>query len=304
MRGTAGRGSGGTRREFLLRLGAATMAVPSIGVIAGCGGGDDDSSNQQTGGDPLGKYRSSGIRVGIVNDPPYSKLTENGEITGFAPDIARAVLSDMGITKIQGVVAQYASLVPGLNADRWDLIGADFSINKERCGQVRFTDPIDADGSAFAVTPGAAPPASLKAAADGGLKIGILQGSYLLASAKKAGVSKSNLVEFPDQTSAIDGMGAHRVDAVLASVSSLREVAKQHPDRITVSAPNSDDPPHGGGFAFSKDSDATALYDAFQRSFRKLRANGKIKAIEDKWDIHLAPEFANVTAEQACSQAT
>ena len=47
---------------------------------------------------------------------------------------------------MEGAVATYGELVPGMFAGRWDFVAASLTITKERCGQVLFSDPMSFEG--------------------------------------------------------------------------------------------------------------------------------------------------------------
>ncbi|MFP5333660.1 MAG: ectoine/hydroxyectoine ABC transporter substrate-binding protein EhuB, partial [Acidimicrobiia bacterium] len=74
-------------------------------VIAACGGGDAGESTTTTGGDTdttasgdlLSRLQESGtVRIGIANEVPYGYEDEDGNVTGEAPEVAKAVLANLG----------------------------------------------------------------------------------------------------------------------------------------------------------------------------------------------------------------
>ncbi len=86
------------------------------------------------------------VRIGIVNQPPFSALNPDGTVTGAAPTISRTIMNRLGITEIEGFLATYGELIPGMLAQRWDFVSGALTITKARCAQVRFGDPIIFDG--------------------------------------------------------------------------------------------------------------------------------------------------------------
>src|SRR5690606_3307861 len=81
------------------------------------------------------------IRVGFANEAPYGYATPSGELTGEAPEVAKAILARMGIEEVDGVLTEFGSLIPGLRAGRFDIIAAGMFITPERCQQVQFSEP-------------------------------------------------------------------------------------------------------------------------------------------------------------------
>ena len=53
-------------------------------------------------------------RIAIANEPPWTMVTTGGEVSGAAPDLARAVLNKMGIKDIVASVSEYGAMIPGV----------------------------------------------------------------------------------------------------------------------------------------------------------------------------------------------
>ncbi|WP_292332198.1 transporter substrate-binding domain-containing protein [Mesorhizobium sp.] len=94
------------------------------------------------------------IRLGFSNDPPGSYPGENNEPLGFANAITAGILKKMGAAKIESVVTDWGSLVPGLQAGRFDIITAGMWIKPERCRNVLFSEPIGVGQGAMIVPKG------------------------------------------------------------------------------------------------------------------------------------------------------
>ncbi len=103
----------------------------------------------------LERAREAGsITIGYANQPPYGFTTPDGGLTGEAPEIARMILSKMGIHRIEGVVTDYASLIPGLKEGRFDMIAAGMIVVPARCADVLFSEPFHGVSEAFLVRAG------------------------------------------------------------------------------------------------------------------------------------------------------
>ena len=81
------------------------------------------------------------IRVGFANEAPFGFATPAGELTGEAPEVAKAVLAKMGIGEVDGVLTEFGSLIPGLKAGRFDIIAAGMFVNPARCNEIAFSEP-------------------------------------------------------------------------------------------------------------------------------------------------------------------
>src|SRR5262245_48709460 len=77
-----------------------------------------------------------------------------GEVGGIGPEVSKAVLEKMGIKEITWIVTPFSTLIPGLMADRWDMVAAVQTIKPSRCAQVAFSNPTESAGEALLVLQG------------------------------------------------------------------------------------------------------------------------------------------------------
>src|SRR5690606_19993492 len=105
-----------TKMGFLLRsisVAAAALVVATSAVQPSWADGK------------LEELRAKGVaRIAIGNEPPYSQILPDGGVTGAAPEVTIAVLKKMGIAEIEAVVSEYGAMIPGLQANRFDLVAA------------------------------------------------------------------------------------------------------------------------------------------------------------------------------------
>src|SRR5205823_787845 len=94
------------------------------------------------------------IRVAIHIEPPYAYASMGGEVGGIGPEVSKAVLEKMGIKEITWIVTPFSTLIPGLMADRWDMVAAVQTIKPSRCAQVAFSNPTESAGEALLVLQG------------------------------------------------------------------------------------------------------------------------------------------------------
>ena len=81
------------------------------------------------------------IRIAVANEIPYGYVDPNGDAKGAGPDVAKAVVKMLGIDpkNIQWVVTNFSSLIPGLQANRFDMTAAEMAIRPERCKKVVYS---------------------------------------------------------------------------------------------------------------------------------------------------------------------
>lgn len=216
------------KRRTVGPLGAVLLLlVATAGAAVYFFGGDGG----QEAGRTLERIKSSGVvRIGFANEAPYGyRDSETDRITGEAPEIAKVILRKMGARKIEPVVTEFGSLIPGLKAGRFDVIAAGMYITPERAREISFSNPTYAVGEAFLVATGN--PLDLHSfedvAAHPSARIGVMGGSVEHRYAKQLGVPEDRIVVFPDYPSAIEGLKTDRVDAVAATVLTVEDLLRK-----------------------------------------------------------------------------
>ncbi len=207
-------------------------------LAAACGGADDgldadggaaevapddtEGANDSAGGDAgaasgtLADLQESGsITIGIANEVPYAYEDENGEVTGEAPEVAKAVLAELGINDVDAAIVDFGSLIPGLQADRFDMIAAGMFINAERADQIIFSDPDYCVSNSFAVAEGNPMGISdFQSVIDSGATVAVLSGAVDEGYAVDSDVPDDQIDRYSDVNAQFDALAAERVDAV------------------------------------------------------------------------------------------
>ncbi len=216
----------------------------------------------------LEKARKSGsIRIGFANEAPFGYATPDGKATGESPEIARYVAKKIGIGKVEAVLTEWASLIPGLRAHRFDVIAAGMFITPPRCKQVAFSNPTYRLGSGFLVKAGN--PLGLHSykdvAGNASVKLAVMAGAVEQGYATRAGIPEDRIVTLPDQVSMLSAVRFGRADAAALTALSIRRMAKKGGDRVAMAKPFKT-PAYAfgyGAFAFRKDD--KALRQAFDK---------------------------------------
>jgi polar amino acid transport system substrate-binding protein len=248
-----------SRRAILaLVAGAATLA----GTM---------SAEAQT---TLEKAREQGyIRVGFANEAPYGYATPDGTLTGESPEVVKAVLAKIGIPEVDGVLTEFGSLIPGLQAGRFDIIAAGMFVNPKRCEQVQFSEPTYGIGQAFLVAEG-----NPKAIADYStiagnpdLKIAVMAGAVEGGYAKDSGIAEDQIVQLPDQSSLVAAVKAGRADAAALTALSIADMASKN-EGVESTKPfgmvaGTSVVGHGAVAFRKEDKD---LYEAFNEELKKF----------------------------------
>lgn len=199
------------------RLAALLLAACAFALASGAALADSLLERAQSQG-----Y----IRVGFANEVPYGYATPAGQLTGEAPEIAKAILTRMGIGEVDGVLTEFAALIPGLRAGRFDMIAAGMFVTPKRCGQILFSEPTYSVGQAFLVK--ADNPLGLAGYADvagkDGVTLAVTAGSAERDFAREAGVPEARILVLPDPASGLAAVQAGRADAFARSSLSIDEL--------------------------------------------------------------------------------
>ena len=177
----------------------------------------------------LDRIKSTGkVGVGIANEKPYGYVETDGRLAGAVPDIIQAALVPYGVKSMQAEIVEFNALIPGLNAGRFDIIGAGMYIRPKRCEAIAFTNPITRLGYGFASLKGN--PKGVHSIADVAKKsdavVGTQTGSAQVEELQKAGVPTKQVVLFTNATEALAGLKAGRCDVIYFPSLELNEVLK------------------------------------------------------------------------------
>ena len=241
-------------------------------------------------------------RIAIANEPPWTMVTTGGEVSGAAPDLARAVLNKMGIKEIVASVSEYGAMIPGVQARRFDMVAAGLFIKPERCEAVLFSQPDLCDAESFMIKAGN--PLNLKSFADvasSGAKIGVVGGGTEEKLAIEAGVDRANIVVVPDPQSGAKLLQDGRIDVYALPVLSISDLLKKAKDpSLAMFAPVENTPIFCAGVAFRKQDGA--LRDAYDVALAEIKASGEFAAIIEPYG-YSADAAMQQTRENLCGGA-
>jgi polar amino acid transport system substrate-binding protein len=176
--------------------------------------------------------RDKVVRVGFVNEAPFAySESGTGILTGEAPEVLRTIMKKAGVETLEGVLTEFASLIPALNAGRIDIIGAGMFIRPARCEQADFGDPEYEIGEGLAVKAGNPKGLTkLQDFVDKKAKMGLVTGGAEVEYSDIAGIPKDQQVLFPDGPTAIAGLQGGQVDAVMLTTLSIHDLVDKAGD--------------------------------------------------------------------------
>lgn len=213
---------------------------------------------------------SASVRIGYANETPFAYTALDGKVTGESPEIVSKIFQRMGVEKINPVLTEWGSLIPGLRASRFDLIAAGMYITPERCKQVLFTDPHYQLPDTLLTKAGN--PKKLHSYEDiakSGAKVAIMAGTVNLGYARNAGISDNQILQVPDTTAQLQAVRAGRADAAVGTQLTMKGLADKGGDSVEAIAEFKDDPAHTGYGALAFRPEDKDLRDAVNAELKQ-----------------------------------
>jgi polar amino acid transport system substrate-binding protein len=232
------------------------------------------------------------IKVGLANELPYSFLDAQGNLTGQSVEVLRAALDGMGIEKMDGILTEFAALIPGLIAKRFDIVCTGMFIRPARCDLIAFGNP-DSMGRVGMIVP-AGNPKDLRGFEDfinnSNLKLAFIRGSVVDTYARAAKVPESQWIVLPDFTTLLAAVKGERADAAFggylilsSTLKKVNEPTLQMADNFVDIVVNGKQAIDYAAMGFRKED--TDLLSAYNAGLAKLIQSGKLVEINTKWDI-------------------
>ena len=242
------------------------------------------------------------VKVAIAGEEPYGYRGPDGEVTGEAPAIARAVLEQIDPEiAIEWVEVEFGQLIPGLQVGEFDIAAAGMFITPERCQAVAFSQPTYVVGEAFAVKQGN--PKNLTSyvviSDHPDARVGLIAGTVEYNYALVTGIPADRAPLYRNFDKAIEALKAGEVDAVGLTTLSAQALVDGAPELAATPQffPTLDgvEVKGYGGFAFRQDDQE--LRAAFDAELGKLLGSDAHWALVERFGFRpdMAPD--KTTAE-------
>ncbi|MDN5842338.1 MAG: ectoine/hydroxyectoine ABC transporter substrate-binding protein EhuB [Alcaligenaceae bacterium] len=282
-----------TRRQLIIGLASACV----MGMAAQAGAAD------------LKTVQEKGtLRVAVANEIPYGYMDLNGEAKGVGPDVAKHIAKALGIKNIEWTTTNFGSLIPGLQANRFDMVAAEMAILPQRCEQVLFSEPDSSYGEGLLVAKGN--PKNIhdyESFAKSGNKIAIMAGADQLEMLQALKVPADQIVTISNNADAISTVSTGRADGYAATSLTVGELAGKS-DKVEAAANFTDPVVDGepvrswGGFTFAKGSES--LRDAVNVELAKFKKTPEWEKIMTGYGFSAedAKGSFEKTTQQLCSK--
>lgn len=235
--------------------------------------------------DELSQIQESGVlKVGVEGTyPPYTYHDEDGELTGFDVDVAKAIADKLGV-EADFTESAWDSLLAGIDSGRLDTVINAVSITDERSEKYDFAGPY------FYITQ------QIVVAKDNddivdmdslnGKKMANTATTAYLDLLEDAGVS---LVQINTADEAVSLISSGRADFTTFNSVVFNEYLQQHPDanlKVAFVIPNVVDE-----YGVPVKKGETALYDAIQKAIDELKEDGTLSQLSmDYFDTDFTQE--------------
>jgi polar amino acid transport system substrate-binding protein len=260
-----------TRRDAL-KVGAAGAVVSSALFGATRAAFADDT---------LAEIKKRGVLTTAteMQFPPFD-ISDNGTYKGLDRDLIDAVGKEMSV-KVSYLDLPWTSVLPGLEAKKFDLCIAPVTITKERMKHYAFTVPI-ADATA-ALMKRADDKSIIKPEDIAGKTVGGQKGTSQVAQLKAFAAKLPKPVEvkeYVDNNQASADLAAGRIDATVNSLPNLAYAAQQRSDTFAVVTPPFGEPTY---FSWVGRLNDKTLIDAINAAILKVTADGTMAKIQKTW---------------------
>jgi polar amino acid transport system substrate-binding protein len=211
--------------------------------------------------------RTGEVRIGYANETPFAYTTPDGTVTGESPEIAKKIFAKLGVKKVDAVLTEWGSLIPGLRAGRFDVIAAGMYVTPERCKQVAFANPQYQIQDTLLTLKGN--PKALDSYASVAklpdTKLAVMAGSVELGYARDSGVKDAQLLQVPDTNAQMQAVRARRADAAAGTALTMKGLASKTDGQLEALPRFVDDPKHTGYGALAFRPEDTDLRDAVNK---------------------------------------
>ena len=266
-------------KKFLKAASLILVIAMLASVLAGCG------SSKQSG---LEKVKSSGKLVIATSPdfPPFEELKSDGSVEGIEIDILNIICDKLGV-ELQIEQMDFDSVLPGVQAGKFDVGVSGISVTEQRQKNALFTDPYCLAAQAIVVVEGSeiASKADLE-----GKSVSVQTGTTAESFCMENGYDVKSFSANSDAESAVvtGKVDAWVIDDLTAAEMVAAYNAENSTKLVVLSEPMTTEP---YAFAFTLGNDE--LVNEVNTILNELVADGTIAGIFEKFDApYTSPDAA------------
>ncbi|WPC73449.1 transporter substrate-binding domain-containing protein [Vibrio porteresiae] len=221
------------------------------------------------------------VRYGLEAEyPPFESKNAKGELVGFDIELGKAICERMK-TECVWKESSFDTLIPALNAKKFDVINSAMNITEQRAKAIDFTNPIYRIPSQLIarVDQNLAPTAD----ALRGKNIGVLQGSIQEVYAKAHWEPKGvTVTAYKDQNMVYSDMMTGRIDGTLVMAAAGQAGFLSKPESKGygfIGEPVEDAKILGSGIGFGLRKGSDELKAKFNKAIKEVQDDGTVKKL-------------------------
>jgi polar amino acid transport system substrate-binding protein len=221
--------------------------------------------------------------VGIQGDnPPWGFVTSAGKQDGFDADMATAYAKELGV-EVEFVPLEVNNRIPALTSGRVDVLFATMAMLPDRAKAVQFSQPYNANAIVL-IGP---KDKSIKSNEDmAGLTISVAKGAAQDTQVTKNAPSTATIRRYDGDAASVQALISGQTDALGGNIFYLDRVEKAVPGKFENKLEFQK--LYNGACTRLGEKELNAAVNAF---IDKIKANGELKTIYDKWMKVPVPEF-------------
>ncbi|MDT6953337.1 transporter substrate-binding domain-containing protein [Companilactobacillus alimentarius] len=129
------------RKKWTKLISFATVLMTLMLILSGCGSNSNNASSTSNSRSVAQIKKRGTIKVAVFGDlPPYGWVNKDGKRVGYDVTLAHKIAKDLGV-KLKFVQVNANNRVDALNANKVDIILANFTVTKARRDVVDFAKP-------------------------------------------------------------------------------------------------------------------------------------------------------------------
>ena len=216
--------------------------------------------------------------------PPFESLTDSTTVEGIEIDILQLICDKLGV-ELEINQMDFDSVLPGVQAGKFDVGVSGITITEQRKKNVLFTDPYCLAAQAIVVTEDSA----IKSKADlEGKKVSVQTGTTAESYTMENGYSVSS---FSANSDAETALTSGKVDAWVIDDLTAAEMVKVYNETASVKLVILDEAMTTEPYAFAFSLGSDDLVKEVNSILDELIADGTVKAIFEKYDApYTSPE--------------
>jgi polar amino acid transport system substrate-binding protein len=234
----------------------------------------------------LDEIKSRGKLV-VGTEAAYApfEFVQDGKIVGYDKDVLDRIVAAWGV-ELEQLDVPFAGILTGLDQKKYDFVCTALIMNPERAQKYAFTMPVAVTDVAIMKRKG---DENVKGVEDlTGLSIGgpvppsgptAVLTNYN-EQLKASGKSAARIVHFQSDPELFLALANGQIDGAVETTLVIAEAMRKQPDRFEVAGIISEKPYYFGWVTRPED---TELRDAISEEIRKLRDDGTLAELQEKW---------------------